>query len=154
MFCSSFKIDIQNIFSYLWFLILNKIKCQQYLILMPATLYSILHLINLCQPSVAFHVESSYFICCVNQMTCFCMKCNAGLKSGNITVMYNSSEAATRRASVITGARVLCRWSGQTNGQKESISKGKYARLSFFIIYGIWWFKSCEIVKEVNKNCK
>ena len=35
------------------------------------------------QPSIAFHIETSRFICCANHMTGFYMKCNAGLKSAN-----------------------------------------------------------------------
>ena len=37
-------------------------------------------LINPFQPSVAFHIETSYLICPANQMTGFCMKCNSGLR--------------------------------------------------------------------------
>ena len=36
--------------------------------------------INPFQPSVAFHMETSYLICTANQMTGFHMKCNTGLK--------------------------------------------------------------------------
>ena len=35
--------------------------------------------INPFQPSVAFHIETSHFICTENQMTGFYMKCNIGL---------------------------------------------------------------------------
>ena len=36
--------------------------------------------INLFQPSVAFHIETSHLICFVNQMTSFYMERNSGLK--------------------------------------------------------------------------
>ena len=68
--------------------------------------------------------------------------------------MYNSSEAATRRASVITGARVVCRWSCQTNGQKESTSKGKCSHLSLLSFTLSRQFKSWEITKGISKNYK
>ena len=32
------------------------------------------------QPSVTFHRKTSHLICCSNQMACFYMKCNTGLK--------------------------------------------------------------------------
>ena len=36
--------------------------------------------INLFRPTVAFHIETSHFICSVNQVTCFNMKCNTWLR--------------------------------------------------------------------------
>ena len=36
--------------------------------------------VNPYQPSVALHIETNHLIFRANQMTCFCMKCNAGLK--------------------------------------------------------------------------
>ena len=35
--------------------------------------------INLFQPTVAFHIETSHLICSVNQVTCFNMKCSTWL---------------------------------------------------------------------------
>ena len=40
--------------------------------------------INLFQPIVAFHIETSHLICSVNQVTCFNMKCNTWLRQVKI----------------------------------------------------------------------
>ena len=36
--------------------------------------------VNIFQPSIAFHIETSHLICSANQMTGFYMKCNTELK--------------------------------------------------------------------------
>ena len=40
--------------------------------------------LNPFQPSVAFHIETSYFFCSAKQLTSFFMKCNTGLQWVNV----------------------------------------------------------------------
>ena len=44
--------------------------------------------VNPCQPSFAFHIETSYLICIANQLTGFYMKRIAGLKLVNILNVF------------------------------------------------------------------
>ena len=45
--------------------------------------------LNPYQPSVAFHIETSYLICIANQMAGFNMKCNTELKWVNVTQKFS-----------------------------------------------------------------
>ena len=57
-------------------------------------LFSVFLDFNRFQPSVVFHIETSYFTCFANQMAVFYMKCNTGLK------WFKELETVTRRCSL------------------------------------------------------
>ena len=50
--------------------------------------YNFLKSVNLCQPTVAIHTETSHLVSSANEMTDIYMKCNAGLKVVTITQSY------------------------------------------------------------------
>ena len=64
-------INGQYIFSQIFTEMLSALKQQ------PISLH-----VNPFQPSAAFHIETSHLICTGNQITCFFMKYNTGLKRG------------------------------------------------------------------------
>ena len=62
------------------------------------------HAIYVISDSVAFHIETNHFICSVNQITGFTMKCNAELKwvnQDNQTIKYACPMIVIKKLSLI-----------------------------------------------------